>query len=690
MGGTIKKEVIDLHTDYNAGEEKIIKAFLPDFDVTWASSRIAYNTKLSLYFFKPLPHISELFGFESEIAFIINKYDTVQPRTLQAAEQILRDSPARGRVDPAIYLIYSRDSNSKQNIQNQLALNDHSRIPVVFCEQNIIEALRDSWKIRNIIIEQIYSKNLFDSKLPVENDLFFFGREILITDYLHALRQSQNRGLFGLRKTGKTSIMFKIQRMLEKEGKACIIYLDCKNPDVRSLSWSDLLHDICTRICNHYRIKQKLPSSPIAALAQIMKQIDQNSFIGLIFDEIEYISHIASLDPHWKKDFIPFWQAIWSLQSQYRKLSTIIVGVNPSVVEIDLVDGIQNPMFGIFQTEYLKGFTVDELSQMTRFFGKRMGLKFDRSAVDYLVKRYGGHPLLSRLACGYIHNSALQENIQRPYIITDRTLISTEQQREHDLVFYCGHIISELKLFYKDEYDMLEILAEGDINGFMALQDEEEYIRHLNGYGLISRTPSGKPIITIPVLEEYMAKDIAKRNKCILKKYIIAPHMRANWVSTKCKNIIDELRLLEKYVNQSTRRKIFGDKSFAEPEKFLVVGEVKTQDEFICFINTCNKCFIERIEEYGKSCGCAKYFWKEFKTDYPDLWYAFCRIKIYRNKELHLELNAGCQKLLEEYLLEDIEGKKPSQIEDVWFILQQRCLDGIFLGIQCELNSFMD
>ena len=67
----------------------------------------------------------------------------------------------------------------------------------------------------------------------------------------------------------------------------------------------------------------------------------------LIFDEIEYISPSSKLGPHWGDDFIPFWQTIWSAQSQYRKFSFILAGVNASVVEIDRVSGVQNPMFGI-------------------------------------------------------------------------------------------------------------------------------------------------------------------------------------------------------------------------------------------------------------------------------------------------------------------------------------------------------
>jgi predicted AAA+ superfamily ATPase len=76
---------------------------------------------------------------------------------------------------------------------------------------------------------------LFDYQLPLDSDLFFFGRDQIVADHLDAIRRSQNRGLFGLRKTGKTSILYKLKRQMEREGLGAFLYYDCKMPSIRMM-----------------------------------------------------------------------------------------------------------------------------------------------------------------------------------------------------------------------------------------------------------------------------------------------------------------------------------------------------------------------------------------------------------------------------------------------------------------------
>src|SRR5262249_43450503 len=149
-----------------------------------------------------------------------------------------------------------------------------------------------------------------------------------------------------------------------------------------------------------------------------------------LFDEIEYISPSSKLASHWKDDFIPFWQTIWSIQSQHRKFSFILAGVNASVVEIDRVSGVQNPMFGIVRTRYLTGFEKDEVHTLLSVFGKRMGMRFDTTAVDALFTRYGGHPLLTRMVCSQINNGLKASGVSRPISVTSQAVMRDIGSRE--------------------------------------------------------------------------------------------------------------------------------------------------------------------------------------------------------------------------------------------------------------------
>ena len=152
------------------------------------------------------------------------------------------------------------------------------------------------------------------------------------------------------------------------------------------------------------------------------------------------------------------------------------------------------------RTRYLTGLDKDEVRTLLGVFGKRMGMAFDPSAVDALFKRYGGHPLLTRMVCSQINNSLKAANSSRPVPVTDHTVMRDIGSREEDIQFYCGHITSELEEFYSDEFYMLALLASGDVVGFNELSSEVDYVRHLKSYGLIDFSRPYLPKFKIPII----------------------------------------------------------------------------------------------------------------------------------------------------------------------------------------------
>lgn len=395
---------------------------------------------------------------------------------------------------------------------------------------------------------------------------------------------------------------------------------------------------------------------------------------------------MAKDDIHWHKEFVPFWQTLWAVQSQVRRLSNIIVGVNPKVVEMDTVDGVQNPMFGIIQPKYLKGFEIDELKGMLKFFGKRMGMTFDPDAQSYLLHRYGGHPLLIRMACSEVHKSLERSGANRPITITTNALKTGEEQRDEELLFYCRHVVSELQRFYSDEYEMLEMLASGQTADVRDLSDEPEYTRHLRDYGLLSFDDFRRPTFEIPVVGEYVGRELARREKRQLVRKLAPESTRTEWVTRRAQTISRELRTLAKEIDKAALPKLFGDGDFPEAERFSNIKPATDVDSFVVFINICNRCFVESIERFGKKTGNSNYFWSTIKSTYPDLWQALQRIKVYRNNDLHLELNSTVEAELKRYLDMDLEGRTISQTKEPWFALQQAVLDEMMLCVQYELS----
>lgn len=681
--GAIRLEVRP-HLEEHSDEELWLKAFTQDFFVTWGRETKILNTKVSAYFLNPEPHISESFGFEQELLLIYSKYKTVEPRAIQAVEAILAQEPARGRVEKLSYILVSEDPNIESWVENYATINKESRLIVPIFAGTLRAGGADQWLVRNKLNQYLFGRDLFDIRLPLEKDTYFFGRSDLVKKLLNSIKRSENRAIFGLRKTGKTSLLFKLERLVKEENVADVIYVDCKLPSVRKLRWFELVKKICNEL--GYETSE-LEFDEISAADSLIKVIRERTNPALIiFDEIEYISPVAVEDRHWHKDFIDFWQTFWACQSRHRLISTVIAGVNPTVVEMDQIGGVQNPLFGIVSFEYLTGLTDEETRNMVRSLGKRMGMRFEFEALKYLFDRYGGHPLLTRLACSYENTEIVSKTGRKPVDLTVSDLNAHEASRDAELTFYCRHVISELFQFYKDEYEMLEMLASKQLVEFADLANYPEFTKHLKSYGLLKINDRNQYSIAIPVVGRYLALDLARREKRKSILRVVPKEGRKEWLEKRIRAISNDFRSLEDAIRASNSTKLFGPNSFPEADYFARINVVDGEQGFENFINVCNRCFVESVETYGKSIGANSYYWNEIKSTYPTLWHALHRIKLYRHHNFHLVLKATVTEEILEYLECDLEGKQSSMSAESYFVLQQCTLDDLLLGIQSEIS----
>jgi hypothetical protein len=686
--GFIQQEVRDLHLALYPLEERLLLPFLHHFSVTWARRRKAHNAEVSAYFLKPDGRTREAFGLQHEVVLVYSSRPEMEARTLQAAESFLFDVPGAGRVDQLVYFIISDAPDARDWIADYQHNHRESRMVVVFSPVDLREAADDKWIIWNTLEQQLFSRDLFDNRLPLEHDTYFFGRDEIVRSYRDSIRMSENRGIFGLRKTGKTSVLFKLERLVNSDPKSLLLYYDGKNPAVRQLRWHEFLGRICRDIAEHSnaRIDGAFSERVVSeTFIGVVRQAAKSKRVILVFDEIEYISPVAIADVHWHLDFVPFWQTFWTCQSRCRQLSTIIAGVNPTVVELATIGGIQNPLFGIVSYQYLKGFSRDELTFMLKSLGSRMGLRFERSAVAYLHERYGGHPLLTRMACSTLNAQLRTSGISRPVDVSREILEQTQAERDMELMFYCRHVISELEQFYPDEYRMLEWLASGELDTFIQFAPFQEFTKHLRDYGLLTQPAGELPRISIPVIERYIGLELARREgrRTILR--VVSPVDRAAWVRRRVDALLSDLHTLERHIRTAGTATIYGPNSIPDAQRLAATKPCCTEDDFVQFVNTWFRCFVESIEVYGKSVGVADHYRSVIQRTYPQLWHALQRIRVYRHAEMHLMLRDAVDAEQLEYLARDLEGRSPSQVEDVWFVLQQAIMDGLFTGMQAEL-----
>ena len=188
----------------------------------------------------------------------------------------------------------------------------------------ILDAIRKNYKIRD----------LFGYQSPLKHEYFFFGRTKLVDNVLDLHKSSQNSALFGLRKIGKTSTIYAIQRRARAVGCRTVA-IDCQDPAVHARRYADLLEYIIAQI----RLQLGLKRIDVAMGVEASEVSDRfrlhmdrslneaQSSIMLIFDEIENISPKTAASPHWrsKSDSLLFLANSPSILSRQPKIQNDIL-----------------------------------------------------------------------------------------------------------------------------------------------------------------------------------------------------------------------------------------------------------------------------------------------------------------------------------------------------------------------------
>lgn len=671
-----------------------INSLAPQFTVTWEKERQLVNTNIYVALLRPSREVSDTFGFDKEIPFFLSLYPRLQPRSMQALEQICGEHPLAGRIDPTVALLYSPDSDLENWVSQYQSENPESRIVVPLTKNALDKGIDDKWAIINSIKKSLFIRDLFDYKLPLKSDRYFYGREDVVSAIIDNVRKSQNSGLFGLRKTGKTSVLLKVQRTLQKTKDVEMIFFDCKNRPIRSSSCDQLATRIINEIDIRFgkkHVKDINDSTDVFdVLDAAVASIPTKKKICIVFDEIEYISPISPTDPHWAVDFIDFWQALWTIQTKSDKISYVVCGVNPTVCDVDRFDSttvkgrtIQNPIFSIFNVHYLRGLSSENLKNMIKFFGSRMGMFFEDAAINRLYNEYGGHPLLTRLACSFQHELLEARSTERPVRIQESDIEVSSKDRDAELSSYCGHVVSEIAELYPNEYELLRTLAAGEIADFAVLASRHDEVRHIRDYGLVDLEPGSIPSFRIPVVKRYLRNTEREAIALDEASRFGDRDKKVAWLRRRSKSIVDDIFLLNEERHSRGLTIIYAKTSSLKGHQFVDVPLVSNEGDAISFLVHSHKHLVEPADKFMKG-GVAKN--AVFAAELPELRHAFMRLKAYRNKHCHIELNDHTEKTYSDFLREDFDGAAPSETDDGWFRLQRRIMDNIHVALQAEIS----
>lgn len=325
--------------------------------------------------------------------------------------------------------------------------------------------------------------------------------------------EGQNTGLFGLRKTGKTSIIYDVKRKIRMK-KAIGVFISCQNPEMSMGTWIDSIFYVVK--CIYEELSWDIADlnredfTNITAANRLLKEIEKiysntHNTVLLMFDEVEHITYGKAADEKWGNglESVYFWKAIRSaFQIENSRFTYCIVGTNPICIEYATIGHADNPIFCGVTPLYIPGFDVGQTRSMVRKLGRIMGIKFDETLYGKMTEEYGGHPFLIRHVCSYIANKYLERPIQIDRIKYNACKVEFNKTQGK----YFEMLLEVLQEFYPIEFEMLGYLASGDMETFKYFATEDyALVQHLIGYGIIKKVDEDYDF-QMDVIKDYILK----------------------------------------------------------------------------------------------------------------------------------------------------------------------------------------
>ena len=565
---------------FQEDEKRIITKISREWYVTNGGGEIRLGPRSTYRYFliKPTDFYREMFNLERELIVVFSPYVNFEPRTLDAIDAVARKYQSL-RIEKVCSVIISKDPAIEPKLGDLLKAEPESQVVVPFSYEQLL-GKTDSYFMRNRFKLHFYTRDLFAFEAPLKKDLYFFGRNELVHRIVNRQKSNENSGLFGLRKSGKTSVIFGVQRTLQRINCRSV-FIDCQNPAFHRRRWNHALHYIIDELVRQHQPntaffseEDKYTDEDAATLFEkdilaAYTQFDRCAIL-LIFDEIENITFNISPSEHWAKglDFVYFWQVLRSLfQKHSNVFSYLVVGTNPMCIEAPTVQGKDNPIFNQFPFEYLKGFTVSQTSQMVRRLGRYMGLNFDDLIFGKLTEEFGGHPYLIRHVCSVINHICPSD---RPVFVDKTTYENAKTIFTRDYANYIEMILDILRRFYKDEYSMLEYLAIGDTTTFNEFASMSPYYtNHLLGYGIIEKNRD-RFAFKIESIRKYLdSKQKYKKLELTAGEMLAEISERRNDLEPKLRRIVRS-QLIATYGKTKAKDHVLG--IFGEPRKTKLGG----------------------------------------------------------------------------------------------------------------------
>lgn len=427
------------------------------------------------------------FGFTREVMLFYSPHEDLQVRTFEAALKEL-SRPDR-LATPDIFFMWSPDQRLR------IKLNDWSR-PSSLAIPLQIEP-DDQLSLITLLRDYVYARDLFYLTTPVYG-ASFFGRRTLLQSLRDDVFHQRVAGIFGLRKSGKTSILLQLQHELN-EDKVVTVLMDLEAfPSPPDDPTDDVLAEMRKRLISGLKAQglktqdlSELPPRPSIlefknALQSLLDKLAKHGHrVLLLLDEIEYLTPSDRIDIA-EGDMPRVAQLLAALRSivqETENFTFILSGLTSAIAEAGRLYGRPNPLFSWARSIYVSPLSREEADDLATTVGNKMGIQIEPGALEALHEASGGHAFLYRslssAVVGHLSTDVFQRYMTRASVLGELTdWVSRVQGNIQEM-------IQHIDRYYPTEGVMLELLISSPKEFEELAPTEPAAVRRLKDLGLI-------------------------------------------------------------------------------------------------------------------------------------------------------------------------------------------------------------
>ena len=552
----LKLEDFESKLKSGSGEMEAIRKFAEVFQITWVGQHIMDQSSTYEFCLAGVTdHLKQFVRESGEFLIIFSYFENQgwQEKTLKVEREVRKRNEIIDRR-PLVnfYILVSNAAELRVKVDSVKGQPKAAVIPFSFEE---LLVCKDQNEIVNCVIDR-FSEYYFENDMLAESDAIdddnlLFGDRGKIADSIVARCESgKHSGIFGLRRSGKSSVLRAVLRRLARN-QIPYIKVEARNYESYE-SWKDVLFDIaCEAKACALETKQEFDESrhsfverlkmrnqekdydrrPVRCFVEdvsaCLREINENrgteTRLVIAIDEIELIAYNSASSDVWKtkESCKGFWSAMRDCGC-----SLVLCGVNSSLNETSTLyyqgEELDNPMYGRITDAsssadtYLPSFTDEQTKLMINTLGGYSNLDFS-DVYSQINDAFGGQPWSIRQFCSYVFKS-VRNNRQpdRPYRISRATCTNLLRQYNNSAtgIEMCKTILQYLNKLYPIEYQLLGKLALNPDAHSIVLADEIVSVDHLKKYGLIEHDYSrGDVAFRIGIIRDYMCKVLSKDPK---------------------------------------------------------------------------------------------------------------------------------------------------------------------------------